>query len=309
MREYGLPADQLAEFRTSRHGQLLLGRGNTDAPSCTDCHDAQTILPPEDARSRVYPTNIPTTCANCHVDEALMAKYGLAADHYARYREGAHGVGVFDKQNFAAPTCVGCHGSHAALPPTVTQVSHVCDRCHALLRRAFYQGPHGAPSLNGAMPGCIACHSNHGTEPVSPEGISALCRNCHSPESRAAVMGVELQERVVRAGEELQLAEHSIAELELAGRHDADTHFRYETARTQYAQIARVQHSLDLDELEDLTLRVSSTTRDIRARAEASAEGMWEHKLWLAPVWFLTLAAVALAGFKLRELTRGERQT
>ena len=303
MRQYGLPADQLAEFRTSRHGELLLEQGNTDAPTCTDCHDAHTILPPEDARSQVHPTNIPVTCANCHVDETLMAKYGLATDQYERYRAGAHGIGVFEEQNFAAPT------SHAALPPAVTQVSHVCDQCHVLLRSAFYQGPHGAPSLSGEMPGCIACHSNHGTEPVSLEGIATLCRNCHSPESRAAVMGVELQERVLRAAEELQLAEHSIEELEMAGLHDSDTHFRYETARTQYAQIALVQHSLDLDELEDLALRVSSTTRDIRGRAEAHAEHTWEHKLWLAPVWFLTLAAVALAGFKLRELGRGGPST
>ena len=48
-----------------------------------------------------------------------MAKYGEPIDQYERYRTGAHGIGVFEKRNFASPTCIGCHGSHAALPPAV----------------------------------------------------------------------------------------------------------------------------------------------------------------------------------------------
>ena len=92
MRQFGLSADQLAEFRTSRHGRLLLGRGDRNAPTCTDCHNAHLILPPEDARSEVHPTNIPATCGYCHDDSNLMSKYGLPLDEFARYRESAHGV-------------------------------------------------------------------------------------------------------------------------------------------------------------------------------------------------------------------------
>ncbi|UCF40365.1 MAG: cytochrome c3 family protein [Gemmatimonadota bacterium] len=301
MRQFGLAADQLAEFRTSRHGQLLLEQGNTDAPTCTDCHNAHLILPPEDARSEVHPTNIPATCGRCHEDAQLMAKYGEPIDQYERYRTGAHGIGVFEKRNFASPTCIGCHGSHAALPPAVTQIADVCGRCHLLLERAFYQGPHGGPARSGTLPGCLGCHSNHGTERTAPEAIAALCVRCHEPESAPALMGVELQEEVLRATEELHYAADAIEEMVEMGHEVADERFRYQSAVSEYNQIALVQHSLNFERLEDLGLAVRSNTGIIRATAEVHAEEQWEHKLLLIPVWFLTLAVIVLAWFKLRE--------
>lgn len=304
MRQYGLPADQVAELRTSRHGELLLDRGNSDAPTCSDCHDAHTILRPDDARSNVYPTNIPTTCARCHEDQQLMAKYGLPADQYQEYRHSAHGVGLFESQNFAAPTCVGCHGSHAALPPGVTEIVNVCSRCHVLVGRAFNAGPHGAAVRAGDLPGCLACHSNHGTEIVPPEEIAEGCTNCHDPDGSAAVLGIEIQERISGATTDLALAEHAIEELVRNGREVSDARFRYQAALTDYLQLTQMQHGLDAEQLEDLSRQVGSVSRSIRETAEVSKEERWEHKLVLVPVWFLALSAIALAGFKLRDLQR-----
>ena len=68
MRQYGLPADQVAELRTSQHGHLLLEEASEDAPTCSDCHDPHTTLRSDDARSSAYPLNIPTLCAVCHED-------------------------------------------------------------------------------------------------------------------------------------------------------------------------------------------------------------------------------------------------
>ncbi len=307
MRQYGLPADQLAEFRTSRHGRLLLQQRNVDAPTCTDCHDAHTILRPDDARSNVYPTNISVTCARCHEDDQLMSKYGIPTDQLERYRESVHGVELFDGQNFAAPSCIGCHGSHAAQPPGVTEIVNVCSRCHVLLGRAFEQGPHGPAARAGRLPGCLACHSNHGTERVPPDQIASVCANCHDSNSRAASVGVEIQERVIEAMGDLDGAARAIRKLVLMGRDVADERFRYQTALTYYRQIGHVQHNLDLELLEDMVRRVRSNTGIIRATGEARAEARWEHKLLLVPVWFLTLAAIALAWFKLRELNGSER--
>lgn len=302
MRQFGLAADQLAEFRTSRHGQLLLRQGNTDAPTCTDCHNAHLILPPEDARSEVHPTNIPATCGRCHEDEGLMGRYGIPTDQFELYRGGAHGVGVFEKHNYAAPTCIGCHGSHAALPPAVAQIADVCGHCHRMLERAFNEGPHRQPTLGGDLPGCLGCHSNHGTARTEPAEIAVLCASCHDGEAGPELMGVEIQEQVLRATEELRLAAEAIEELELMGHEVDDARFRYQAAMSDYKQIALVQHSLDLEQLEDIGLRVRSSTGIIRGTAEAHAEEQWEHKLLLIPVWFLALSAIALAWFKLREL-------
>jgi len=306
MRQYGLAVGQLAEYRTSRHGQLLLEQRDFNAPTCTDCHDAHTILPPNDARSKVYPTNIVRTCARCHEDQSLMQSYGLPTNQVARYRESTHGKQLFDEENFAAPTCVECHGSHAALPPRVAQIANVCGQCHVLVRRAFDEGPHGGAARAGAIPGCTACHSNHGTERVAPSQIAATCTNCHAEGGPAAALGLEIQDDVAYATEELHAAREAINNLVRAGRQTGDANFRYNAALTAYAQIAEIQHNLDLERLEDLTLQVTSISRDIRAAEEVAAEERWEHKLILIPVWFLALSGIVLAWFKLRGLSGGE---
>jgi predicted CXXCH cytochrome family protein len=304
MRQFGLSADQLAEFRTSRHGQLLITQGNMDAPTCTDCHDAHLIRPSTDARSNTHPTNIPATCGRCHDDAALMGKYGLPSDQLARYREGAHGVAVFQNRNFAAPTCTGCHGSHAALPPGIAQVTDVCGRCHLTLERAFAAGPHGRAAAVSIERGCLGCHSNHGTERVAPDAIADLCASCHGAESQMVVLGGEIQEQVQRAEEDLTLATEAIEEMAAEGHPVEDERFRYVAAFTAFQQLAEVQHSLSLEELEDLGRQVRSNTSIIRSTAEARAEERWEHKLLLIPLWFLALSGIAFASFKLRELGR-----
>lgn len=304
MRQYGLPVGQLAEFRTSRHGQLLLEEHDQNAPTCTDCHDAHTILPPDDARSNVYPTNIPATCARCHEDAAMMDRYGIPIDQVEQYRQSAHGKAVFERANFAAPTCTGCHGSHAALPPGVTEIVNVCERCHLLVGRAFRQGPHGRATRAGTLPGCLGCHSNHGTEGVPPESTASLCTRCHEPNSRARVAGVEFQEQIVRALQELASADRAIEEMQASGHQVADERFRYHTALTSYREMGQVHHSLDMTVLEDLGRQVRSDTELIRGTAEAAAERRWERKLILLPIWFLTLSAIVFAWFKLRELER-----
>ncbi len=305
MRQYGLHVGQLAEFRTSRHGHLLLEQGDTNAPTCSDCHNSHTILPPNDARSNVYPTNIVMTCARCHEDQALMSRYGLPTDQVREHRASAHGEALFERQNFAAPTCVDCHGSHAALPPQVVQIADVCGQCHVLVRRAFYEGPHGKTALAGTLLGCTSCHSNHGTERVRPEQIGATCTVCHDADSPQAMLGEEIEEGVTRAARELESARAAIDQLARAGHRTGDILFRHETAYTTYRQLAQVQHNLDLVLLEDLTRQVTSISTDIRAADEVAAEHRWEHKLILIPVWFLALSAIVLAWFKLNSLKKG----
>ncbi|NIR43347.1 MAG: hypothetical protein GWN99_05355 [Gemmatimonadetes bacterium] len=300
MRQYGLPAGELAEYRTSRHGMLLLDRGDLNAPTCTDCHDAHTILRPTDARSNVYPTNIAGTCATCHEDESLMAGYGLPTDQFDTYRSSAHGVALYEKHNFAAPTCVGCHGSHSALPPAVAQIANVCGQCHVRVREAFDVGPHGTAARAAKLSGCTACHSNHGTEVIPPDRIAETCTECHEAGSEAAGIGIEIEEKATRAAEELRSAAEAIDELVSAGRDVSDARLRYQSALTAFMQVSQTQHSLDLTALDDLRREVASISLDIRSSAEVAAEHRWEHRLILVPVWFLALSAGVLAWFKLR---------
>jgi predicted CXXCH cytochrome family protein len=283
---------------------LLLDQRDNNAPTCTDCHDAHTILPPNDARSNVHPISIVGTCSGCHEDESLMSEYGLGTDQISTHRNSSHGVALYDNMNFAAPTCTACHGSHAALPPNVDQITDVCGQCHVLVRRAFDGGPHGLAARDGLLPGCTACHSNHGTERVPPDRIASSCTECHDADSPAALVGIEIQEQVIRATEDLHSAEEAIHELRRAGHRITDVVLRFHSAQSAYLQVSQSQHSLDLEVLEDQTRQAASISADIRATAEVAAEHQWEHKLLLIPVWFLALSAVTLAWFKLRGLEK-----
>lgn len=303
MRQFGLSADQLAGLRSSRHGQLL-EQGDPDAPTCTDCHESHLIRRATDARSNSYPANIPVLCARCHTDATLMGKYGLPTDQLTQYVSSAHGVAVFQDENFAAPTCVGCHGSHSALPPGVTQIADVCGRCHTLVRQALFDGPHGAPAKQGRLAGCVGCHSSHGTERVSQDSIAETCLKCHAAGSAPAAVGVELEDRITRAAGDLAGAQRAIDALTRKGRNVTDSRLRYEDARTWFRQVVLVQHSLDLGALEDLELRVASASRTIDEAAAAVDENAWEHKLLLVPVWFLALAVVALAWIRIADRRR-----
>jgi hypothetical protein len=296
MRQFGLRSDEFAGLHASRHGQLL-ERGDTNAPTCTDCHESHLIRRRTDARSNSNPANIPGLCARCHADPALMAPYRIPTDQFREYSASAHGVALLERRNTAAPTCVGCHGSHSALPPGVTQVTDVCGRCHQLVREAFARGPHAGPATRGALGGCTACHSNHGTEHVEPAQIAASCARCHPAGTRAATVADSLQAEVLSTAAAMETAEEAIRRLEQAGRPVAEARLRYRTALTSYQQLAQVQHSLDLSALEDLSLRVASAVRTVEEAAEVADEQRWEHRLMLIPVWFLALAVVAVGRF------------
>lgn len=300
MRQYGLPADQLAELRTSRHGQLL-DEGNQDAPSCADCHDPHTTLRANDARSAAFPTNIPGTCGRCHENAEMMGRYGLDVDQLREYRSSTHGEALFEDGNFAAPSCIGCHGSHAALPPAVGEIANVCGRCHIDVRHALALGPHGGSEETGrVLLGCTSCHSNHGTEEVRSDQIAETCTQCHGSDDEAVRLGQQIEDGVVRAEHEMESARRAIEVLVTAGRPTSDARFRYRTALTEFERLAQLQHSLDIDELADLGLRVSSITRAIESSAEVAIEERWEHKLLLVPLWFFALAVAVLAFFRLR---------
>jgi hypothetical protein len=301
MRQYGLPADQLAELRTSRHGQLLEA-GNRDAPTCSDCHDPHTTLPPSDARSAAFPTNIPGMCGRCHTDSEMMEPYGLGIHQFEEFSQSVHGRAIFEDGNFAAPSCIGCHGSHAALPPEVGEIVNVCGRCHIDVRRALASGPHGGTTESGnVLLGCTACHTNHGTESIDSESIAETCVRCHEENDAAVRLGEQIEEGVVRAEREMESAREAISELGIAGRRTSDARFRYRHALTEFRQIAEVQHGFDVEQLTDLELKISSITKGIETSAEVAAEERWEHRLLLIPLWFFALSIAALAYFRLRK--------
>lgn len=102
-------------YQQSVHGSALTQEGNTDVPTCIDCHGVHNIQDPTTATFR---NSTPYLCATCHTDETLMKKYGLSTQVLNTYVADFHGttVEIFNKefpdQPTNKPVCTDCHGVH-----------------------------------------------------------------------------------------------------------------------------------------------------------------------------------------------------
>ena len=108
----GIPTDQVLEYRSSVHGQLLYDEGDLSAPACNDCHGNHGAAPPGMASVR-------NVCGQCHT---VMADY---------FDQSAHGE-IFNQSDLAG--CATCHEHHAvqsASEETLHARSQdVCQSCH-----------------------------------------------------------------------------------------------------------------------------------------------------------------------------------
>jgi predicted CXXCH cytochrome family protein len=191
MRSYNpsLSVDQLEKYRTSVHG-MRNARGDIKTAECAHCHGSHEILPATDVRSKVYPANLPGTCASCHANAAYMKHYGIPTDQYDKFARSVHGVALLQKHDLGAPACNDCHGNHGATPPGVESISKVCGTCHALNADLFSASPHKEGFDKNKWPECETCHGNHEIVAaknsllgVTPE---AVCSRCHSAHERPA---------------------------------------------------------------------------------------------------------------------------
>ncbi|MBI2865960.1 MAG: hypothetical protein HYX99_01190, partial [Chloroflexi bacterium] len=140
----------------SIHGQQLL-QGNQDVATCVDCHSPQAnphsivrVLQPE---APAYKQNISQTCARCHDDPQLMARYGIVEKVYESYMRSFHGKAMklsptekISQLNKA--TCTNCHGTHNIMSPRdptspvagVENLSRTCEQCHPGSGTGFASG-------------------------------------------------------------------------------------------------------------------------------------------------------------------------
>ncbi len=145
------------EYRQSVHGTAL-AQGIPDSPSCSDCHGEHSILPPTDALSRVYPTNIAKTlCPQCHASERIVTKYNLPARKVEEFKDTYHGM-AGEIGDVKSANCASCHGVHNILPSndsrSLIHPSHLaetCGHCHPNAGENFARGSvHGYLSSSPA---------------------------------------------------------------------------------------------------------------------------------------------------------------
>ncbi|HUH93560.1 MAG TPA: hypothetical protein VL742_10555 [Casimicrobiaceae bacterium] len=171
------------QFHDSIHGKLLAGTSAADAPTCTNCHGAHSILAPSEAASRVNRAHIPETCGSCH--QAI----------YARFSKGQHGK-LRNEGNSAVPVCTDCHTAHQIqrhdLPAFQLAVIDQCGNCHNEYLSTYRDTFHGQVTKLGytSVATCASCHSAHDMLPasdpnstVSTQNRINTCRKCHADAS------------------------------------------------------------------------------------------------------------------------------
>jgi hypothetical protein len=146
------------EYKVSIHGKDLAA-GKLENPSCTDCHGEHTLTLVKDPESKVYAKNVPATCARCHENQEIIAKYRLPSDRYSSYVGSFHGVAMKYGQMTAA-NCTSCHETHRILPEKDPESSisernlpRTCGRCHPNIKNVSSLGKVHVEARRESSPG------------------------------------------------------------------------------------------------------------------------------------------------------------
>ena len=181
------------QYRSSTHGQLF-AKHDPNAPTCFECHGTHGILGRKDARSPIFPTNIPSLCAKCHREGEKAAVRYVGQEHsiIKNYTESIHGKGLMKSGLTVTATCTDCHTAHRELPHTDPNssinrknISSTCGSCHFGIEAQFAKSVHSPnfSKTNKDLPVCYDCHSAHNIVRTDQAGfrmkIMNTCGRCH----------------------------------------------------------------------------------------------------------------------------------
>ncbi len=289
-----IPTDQLAQYRTSKHG-LALAKGDANVAVCSSCHGAHGILQVNDARSPVYPTHIVDTCGRCHGDAALMVPYGIKATEVAEYKQSTHYAALVKKNDLSAPTCKSCHGSHGATPPGISSVSNVCGTCHVTQRERFDLSPHKDAFAALQQAACEGCHGNHAIAHPQDDWIGVgqkqVCGNCHSAGDAGATTAAAISGALANATVAVSGAQARVDRVRRAGMLMDDADVKLEDAH-QSLVLAQVEiHTVKPARVEAQTKAVLSDT-GVAEKLAAAAEAEIRYR---RTGLFISLVVIAFA--------------
>lgn len=136
---HGEQADDVA---ASVHGKAMID-GETDAPTCIDCHSEHQIIGLA-APSSSFKTA--ETCSKCHANERINSRFGLPTNRVNTFFESYHGLATAGGSTLAA-NCASCHGYHRILsskdPDSSIHLNNLletCGKCHPGASSGFVGG-------------------------------------------------------------------------------------------------------------------------------------------------------------------------
>jgi hypothetical protein len=316
MRQYNpsLRVDQVTEYYTSVHGQLLNRNGDAKVAVCVNCHPAHSIRPPSDPRSSVHPLNVAETCGGCHADAKYMETYKIATDQLQKYKKSVHWKMMSAGGDLSAPTCNDCHGNHGAAPPGISWVGNVCGQCHAQNEELFTKSVHAKAFVKMGIPGCAACHGNHDIAPTDDRMLgvenSAACAGCHTGEDKGGGTAVEMRRLIDSLRSDYEKAHAVLVNAEHAGMEVSQAQFELNGAKTALVKARAAIHAFNADSVK------KETTPGLEASAKAFERGtraldeLQFRRKGLAVSALIILALVVGLVLKIRQMEKpkeGER--
>lgn len=177
----------------SVHGEAIR-EGKINSAVCSDCHGTHDLHAGSNPLSKIYRTNIPSTCGRCHENVRQV------------YDQSVHGRAI--KAGIKeSPVCTDCHGEHIIRsirdPGSAVHagaITKTCSTCHESERivakfgmpadrlRTYQDSYHGLASRLGDLraANCASCHGWHDILPsydtrssVSPKNLPMTCGKCH----------------------------------------------------------------------------------------------------------------------------------
>lgn len=302
MNPYGLPADQLERYKTSKHGERLFHHQDEQVATCTDCHGTHDIHKAGSPQARTHPLNVVQTCGRCHSDAGLMAQYKLPADAVEQYKSSYHAHLLYEKGDLSAPTCVTCHGAHGATPPGTREVGQVCGKCHGRQRELFEQSPHAAAASAGAFSECVSCHGHHAIGRATVELFQTSCVQCHANDPKPLAVRDTMARRLRQAKNDYQRARATVHDATVRGLATEDEQLLLQEVNTQITQMEALQHTLSPEQLQPLADRADELVGLLRADvAHLEQVELWKRKA-LGPIWAFLALMAAIFWLKRRQL-------
>jgi hypothetical protein len=298
--------DQVAEYRTSVHGQRLFGLGDQRVATCTSCHPAHSIRPPSDPESSVHPPRVAETCGGCHADPEHMRGYGIPTDQLAEYRRSVHWRAMDEGGDLSAPTCNDCHGNHGAAPPEVESVGNVCGQCHTAQQELFAASAHAAAFVELGRPGCAGCHDNHAIRETSDEmlalGPDAVCGECHTAAEWEGKTAVAMHGYIELMKRQRERADSLLVRAEEAGLEVSQAKFELEDATNAIVRARSSTHSASLDSVRTRVEDGLKITDEAQERGRSAFRDLHIRRLGLGVSSFIIVLLIAGLVMKIREV-------
>lgn len=310
MRRYNpsLPVDQLEKYRTSRHGELLLGQGDPKPAHCVSCHSVHDIRQANNPASPVYAANLPATCSRCHSDSEYMAGYGIPVDQYEKYRASVHGQALLGRGDTGAPACNDCHGNHGAFPPEAGSIAQVCGMCHVRNDQLYEDSFHASIFEALEVSGCETCHGYHEVDHPSTAMLGAgdisACGACHSQEEDdpGFALGLEMKSVLDSLSVRIEKATALVAGAGRRGMEVSELEFNLRDIRQSLIESRTAIHSFDPEQVRESARPGLELVAQVDSLARLTLVEHGKRRWWLGGATLVLLAIIGGVALKMRRV-------